>query len=129
MRHDIGYVVTPKTQIVPCRECGRAIEIGWKTRTPKRCVPCGEAAFIENAIEIHEMSGLGHERRLKGLLEYMLRTPGGMELLARIVPLRVSNCEIGHLIDIIISLGKAYPGLSLSSGPWSWTLPDRHLSS
>ena len=77
MRHDHGYIHTPKTKLIPCMECNSMIEVGWKTRTPKRCTFCSETAEAEALRQIAQGFGPVWEKWIMGMARFISQHTGG----------------------------------------------------
>ena len=76
-RHDEGYVPAPKTRVVPCADCQAGIEVGWKRRTPARCVDCAERAQIESILGMHNRTGPYYEKWARKMTAFLTRELGG----------------------------------------------------
>lgn len=73
-------VPIPPTKIVPCIVCEGPMEVGHKTRVPKRCVACAIKAEAAAAIQIAQKSGPYYERWLNGMVkatQRLILTYGG----------------------------------------------------
>lgn len=73
-------VPIPPTKIVACMVCEGPMEVGHKTRAPKRCVACAINAETEAAIQIAQKSGPYYEKWLDGMVkatQRLILTYGG----------------------------------------------------
>lgn len=71
------YTPKPRTKIVQCSVCQEDIEVGWKTRSPKRCMSCGIKEYVIATNQIAQQWGPYYDKWQEGMrraAERLIRT-------------------------------------------------------
>lgn len=61
------------TKIVHCVKCGKPMQVGIRTRKPKRCLECGIDALTEHNMQVHNRTGEGYAKWLAGMQNFIAR--------------------------------------------------------
>lgn len=74
-KYEIPAKYKHELKVMPCRECGKPMQVGIRTQKPPRCQECGLDAMIKHNTDLHYHRGAAYDAWRNAMRRYIEDTP------------------------------------------------------